>query len=39
VTPAEALRQLDELFHLWLLDIESVAYPVIRVPVQEGQTA
>jgi hypothetical protein len=37
MTPTEADRQIALMFHRWLLDIESVAYPVITVPVLEGQ--
>lgn len=37
VTEPEAARRIDELIHRWLLDIESVAYPVITTRVLEGQ--
>ncbi len=37
VSPAEAERQIAEMFHLWLLDIESEPYPYIKTPDPEGQ--
>jgi len=33
----EAQRLLDELFHAWLLDLESVSYSVITIPKGQKQ--
>jgi len=37
VSPAEAERHLGELLHRWVLDLESVPYPVITIPKGQKQ--
>jgi len=37
MSPAEAERKLAVLLHRWVLDLESVPYPVITIPKGQKQ--
>lgn len=38
MSPTHAEWLLGEMFHAWLLDIESVPYPVSPTPQEKGTT-